>query len=174
MADVPRNAPLVVTQPKGVGSTPGTGSFVMQRDACPNSPLCGPSSHVGAVRRLGGPRCCQLVNRSTSPLGRSPIPWAETAYPPASASPYCAPARERSSQSARAAVPSAAAYAVAVMRLVSARTGNLCSHARRSWAGSHSSAYSRRRTLSYRSWGVAASIRTTRYRSTTLPGASRS
>ena len=32
-------------------------------------------------------RCCQLVNKSTSPLGRSPIPWAETAYPPARASP---------------------------------------------------------------------------------------
>src|ERR1700749_3142534 len=38
------------------------------------------------------PRCDQLVNRSTSPLGRLPIPWAETAYPPASARPYRAPA----------------------------------------------------------------------------------
>jgi hypothetical protein len=47
------------------------------------------------------------VNRSTSPLGRLPIPWAATAYPPASASPYRAPAARAIALSARAGVPSA-------------------------------------------------------------------
>jgi hypothetical protein len=39
------------------------------------------------------------------------------------------------------------------MRLISARTGNLSSQALRSWAGSHSSAHSRRRTRSL--WAIA-------------------
>jgi hypothetical protein len=51
---------------------------------------------------------------------------------------------------ARVEVPSARCLRGCLMRLISARTGNLCSHARRSWAGSHSSTHSRRRTLSSR------------------------
>jgi hypothetical protein len=101
------------------------------------------------------------------PRTRRPVP-ARTARLP----------RGRSALSARAAVPSPVAHAVAVTRLISAKTGKVCSHALRSWDGSHSSAHSRRRTLSsryaYRSCGPAASIRTARYRSTTRPGASRS
>ena len=123
-----------------------------------------PDPDAGPCRAQPGPRCCQPVNRSTSPLGRSPIPWAETAYPPASASPYRAPAARaiRANLLCRGSI----AYAVAVMRLISASTGNRCSHARRSWVGSHSSAHSRRRTHSsryaYRSCGLAASISTAR------------
>jgi hypothetical protein len=55
-------------------------------------PATSRAATTAAVSSENSPRCCQLVNRSTSPLGRLPIPSAETAYPSANASPYRAPA----------------------------------------------------------------------------------